>query len=555
MERKTRKKLAAVLVFFMLFSILPTAVFAAPAGQNQGIELQPYTSMEDLIQKAKAELIADGHVMETEPVNAVLVDAVESQTGRSFGEVKTAISQGLITDYETGVIDLERYGLSKDTLQDLMEYVLQQNYLVDDVTYSYDIQNGKIHFDMSEGKVAAFDSWNAMRESATNNTATQNAVASVSAQVLTDHNDSNIGLFSLRAEEENQAIHLTGCECTTGSALKYDGTNVTSINFIWEKKTVLDKDEKPIQVTDGEGKPVYTLTYDAETDSIVPKAKYEQDYQCIGATYTCPFCKRSVSVSEEEAEYLIDDSTTGSYPIEGQPFPYMDYKVAVLKLPVFDEQGNPMFDEKGNPALDEDGNPIVGKGILNVSMEDALLAYNEMAALIEGKSECFGVSTPYWTSKATAGNPFGAIKVVLNMEEDDEDIPGMYAMYIPQLTDGFAALVYTYEEPLLEIAQGAQDLMNRTEVQGLTDEYKLLLLHDWLANNAVFDMGSLLATRNGSESGAVGLESLLGMTPFTMLSTAIGYNGWCMLRIYQHLMLILYKMLLPTSTIIILIII
>lgn len=34
-----------------------------------------------------------------------------------------------------------------------------------------------------------------------------------------------------------------------------------------------------------------------------------------------PFCKRSVSVSEEEAEYLIDDSTTGSYPIEGQPFP------------------------------------------------------------------------------------------------------------------------------------------------------------------------------------------------------------------------------------------
>ena len=179
MERKTRKKLAAVLVFFMLFSILPTAVFAAPAEQNQGIELQPYTSMEDLIQKAKAELIADGHVMETEPVNAVLVDDVESQTGRSFGEVKTAISQGLITDYETGVIDLERYGLSKDTLQDLMEYVLQQNYLVDDVTYSYDIQNGKIHFDMSEGKMAAFDSWNAMRESATNNTATQNAVASV----------------------------------------------------------------------------------------------------------------------------------------------------------------------------------------------------------------------------------------------------------------------------------------------------------------------------------------------------------------------------------------
>ena len=64
MERETRKKLAAVLVFFMLFSILPTAVFAAPAEQNQGIELQPYTSMEDLMQKATAELVASGAVAE-----------------------------------------------------------------------------------------------------------------------------------------------------------------------------------------------------------------------------------------------------------------------------------------------------------------------------------------------------------------------------------------------------------------------------------------------------------------------------------------------------------
>lgn len=153
------------------------------------------------------------------------------------------------------------------------------------------------------------------------------------------------------------------------------------------------------------------------------------------------------------------------------------------------------------------------------------MGYQQMTALIKGKSECFGISTPYWTSKATEGNPFGALKVVLNMEEDDPDVPAMFAQYIPELTKGFAALVYYYEDALLAIAQGAQDLMNRDDVQVLTDEYKLLLLHDWLANNAVFDMGSLVASREEGHGGAVGLESLLGMTPFTMLSTAIGYNG------------------------------
>ncbi len=59
------------------------------------------------------------------------------------------------------------------------------------------------------------------------------------------------------------------------------------------------------------------------------------------------------------------------------------------------------------------------KGYGNDSMLNAIQGYQQMTDLIKGKSECFGVSTPYWTSKATAGNPFGALKVVLNMEEND----------------------------------------------------------------------------------------------------------------------------------------
>ncbi len=124
MERETRKKLAAVLVFFMLFSILPTAVFSAPAEQNQGIELQPYTSMEDLMQKATAELVASGAVAEEITASQDLVQAVEAQTGKSFGEVEAIITTELLTNYEEGVIDTAAYGLDKSVMQDMMDYVL-----------------------------------------------------------------------------------------------------------------------------------------------------------------------------------------------------------------------------------------------------------------------------------------------------------------------------------------------------------------------------------------------------------------------------------------------
>ena len=137
MERKTRKKLAAVLVFFMLFSILPTAVFAAPAEQNQGIELQPGTVAEEIT------------------ASQDLVQAVEAQTETSFGEVETAIMTGLITNYDEGVVDTAKYGLDDTVMQDMMDYILQQSYLTNDVTYSYNAQTGTIQFKMSDSKAAA----------------------------------------------------------------------------------------------------------------------------------------------------------------------------------------------------------------------------------------------------------------------------------------------------------------------------------------------------------------------------------------------------------------
>lgn len=528
MERKTRKKLAAVLVFFMLFSILPTAVFAAPAEQNQGIELQPYTSMEDLMQKASAELVASGTVAEEITASQDLVQAVEAQTETSFGEVETAIMTGLITNYDEGVVDTAKYGLDDTVMQDMMDYILQQSYLTNDVTYSYNAQTGTIQFKMSDSKAAALDSWNKMWEETVNNVDLQPAIATASEEA----NAPKISLFAL-GDEYSQGGHKG--TCTSPSSLLFKDGEVTSVNFHWQQtaETIATADDAKNGM----------LVYDAETDSIVAADKLKYSWEFESADYICPSCGETITFDSNDVEIstqsvwankvtgdqYYSEEQIGQLPEEEQKnvIPVMTFKMVYLlanggKIPVLTETGEQLIDQNGQLVFAcNDPNQFEG----NDSALDAFMGYQQMTALIKGKSECFGISTPYWTSKATAGNPFGALKVVLNMEEDDPDVPAMFAQYIPELTKGFAALVYYYEDALLAIAEGAQKLMNRDDVQALTDEYKLLLLHDWLANNAVFDMGSLVASREEGHGGAVGLESLLGMTPFTMLSTAIGYNG------------------------------
>ncbi len=366
-----------------------------------------------------------------------------------------------------------------------------------------------------------------MLKTIANNTGLQRAAVDSAAEAVAEVSESpKMSLFAM-AEEESAGGHLDSC--TTPSGLLFKDGSITTVNFHWEAD-----DEIVAEAGSENG----MLVYDSATDGIKADNRVEWSWKCTGADYVCPSCGEKITVSAEgvitqnmelwvntaTGEQIVVNTSNESSPTGQEYMLYMKFKMAILPITVYMEDGTPLTDDNGNPvfAMSDPQDP---KGYGNDSMLNAIQGYQQMTDLIKGKSECFGVSTPYWTSKATAGNPFGALKVVLNMEENDPDVPAVFAMYIPELTKGFAGLVAIYEDALLAIAQGAQDLMNHPEVQGLTDEYKLLLLHDWLANNAVFDMGSLVASREEGHGGAVGLESLLGMTPFTMLSTAIGYNG------------------------------
>ena len=534
MNKSTKKLVAIVLMISMLFTLAPASVFAAPADSHVELNgLKQYTSMEQLIQDAIDELVAQGNAATVVEADETLVEDVEEASGKTFGEVKSSIAQGLFAEYEQGSLDVAELNLHEDEMHDVMDVLLKERYMANAVDYQFNTRNGivtDIDFNLSDALQAVLGELSSMTEEVTADEEFQQAVALVAADVVVEEPEPQVGLFGLRAAEEEATTPqmFSWCACPQSSV-----TTNTAIQFTWE--------ETSTYVLDEEGNPTYGLMYDAENDAITFGPVLQWDAQAVKAEYDCPVCGQHCVVEGDLAPYIIttdlQDYVVQTGPEESMTF--MQFRVAVLGVPVFEEGqfGVTAKDAEGKDCIASNQdfyNGTNGGALYDVSSLRTKYAFMEMTALNNGKSECFGIANPFWTSKNTATNPLGGLKVVLNMEETDPDVPALFAQYIPQLTQGYAALVYYYEGALLDIANAAREVVNVGTAydanKHITTEYKLLLLHDWLANNAIFDMGSLLASRedggqNAGDGGSVGLESLLGMTPFTLLSDAIGYNG------------------------------
>ncbi len=532
MKKNTRKLFAVMLIVSMLFSLVPTATFAAPAA---GMELQPYTNMEDLIQKAKDELRAQDAMVKPVVADDALVAAVE-ESGVPFDTAKSTISHDLFTNYTDGIIDVSRFGLSAADVDNMMQFVLRDERMTNDVTYQYDAQTGMIRYNMSDAMTAVLDGLAAM----------QNATA-YDAAVIEDTAVTN-GLESDAATPAVAAYAVAAAE----EGHQHDAlTAESTINFTWT--------EVGTNVVDENGEAVTQMVYDAANDAIGFEVKQTWDVT-PSATYTCS-CGEEVAIAPETTGYMVMDAglqyvfvdtvlgtayLTDSVITEKKadgtaytlPDPEKEIKDANTGNVVTAVDNDPdilMLYQvmRAGAVLNVSDYSVIGQSVYDVSAMQALKAYNRMRELINGKTECFGVSTPFWTSKATETNPWGALKIVLNMEEDAQDVSTVYAQYIPDLTDGFAALVYFYEDALLAYNNHAmakvEELRNTAGFSSLDDEvqdaYAMLILHDWLANYAVFDMSNLLASRESGGTGAVTLDSLLGMTPFTILSKGVGYKG------------------------------
>lgn len=121
-----------------------------------------------------------------------------------------------------------------------------------------------------------------------------------------------------------------------------------------------------------------------------------------------------------------------------------------------------------------------------------------MCAFNEYYSNYFGLVAPYWSSKNTETSPFGAV-IYMCSQEEQPFIPNYDMDYmVSMLSQAFMSYVMQYGPMLDAMLEEAMALVDYEE---LDDIDKLLLLHDWLAENATFDMQSLVDITTGESSG------------------------------------------------------
>lgn len=324
-------------------------------------------------------------------------------------------------------------------------------------------------------------------------------------------------------------------------------TGKPTVTFTWNEEPV--KDSTPI--TDDDGNVLNGgLLYDHETgevsQGIVPNIYYELE----SISFTCAVCGEHVVIdrSTEEGAAALDkmisakdiyvdvtsdpmDPTTKAVDAGTDPgfsdeekdkwLLYTEMEVAVYTddsfsvAPALGEDGNPIIGEDGNPvympAMDEKGN-IIGMYSSNMDNGAAEVAYfyGILSAFINDKAAYFGTPTDFWTSKNSESNPMAALKYVCNVDPETQVPPAQMTMMVRDLPQAFMAYYYQYGNELVAMRDAAINAMP----EGLTDVQKQLFLHDWLAENAWFDMGAMTAR---DEDGNPASSDPIQMTTFGAL--------------------------------------
>ena len=206
--------------------------------------------------------------------------------------------------------------------------------------------------------------------------------------------------------------------------------------------------------------------------------------------------------------------------------------------PVLDQNGDwiPAYvmDEQGNPILDANGNVQV-IGMYNSAPQDNGAAevayyYSILSAFNADKAEYFGVSTDYWTSKNTEANPMAALKVLCNLDPNQDIPPAQMIQMVQMLPQAFMAYVHYYGAELLAMRDAAVAAVKKLP-SNATDIHKMLVLHDWLAENATFDMGSMLnVTGTGGNNDPIQMTTFGALLSYqlTEMQQANYYGGVCL---------------------------
>lgn len=153
--------------------------------------------------------------------------------------------------------------------------------------------------------------------------------------------------------------------------------------------------------------------------------------------------------------------------------------------------------------------------------------YFQLSQFNQDEAEYFGVAAPFWTSKGvqkqgedgSITGTMGAIKVLCNLDPNQDVPPTTMAYMLQFLPQGFMSYVMKYGEALKGIRDAG---LAQVAKLGDSADYvtKLLILHDWISQVAEFDMGSM-----GDITGG-GNNDPIQMTAFgALLGGEIGAKG------------------------------
>ena len=320
------------------------------------------------------------------------------------------------------------------------------------------------------------------------------------------------------------------------------------------------------------------LVYNPQDGSITEGILADVYWKLTELSFTCSTCGEEIHIvddPETEEDELANFSVTkdiyinlntyetvacdvGQTPVlaEGETLEedyllYTDMQIAMYYddsfyaglTPVMNENGQ-FLNDKGEvvedpadaafmPAVDENGNYV---GLYTSDPQDngaseVAYYYSILSAFNADNAEYFGISSDYWTSKNSEANPMAALKVLCNLDPNTDIPPAQMIQMVQMLPQAFMAYVYYYGPELLAMKDAAMNELAAAGGDGLSDVQKLLVIHDWIAENVVFDMGSMLdisGTGGGNDPIQMTTFGALLSNQLTTIQNTEYYGGICL---------------------------
>lgn len=301
------------------------------------------------------------------------------------------------------------------------------------------------------------------------------------------------------------------------------------------------------------------LFYDSETGKISAGAPVTIDWECTSVTFKCAVCGEEIKTQPAmtmPVSVVVDQNDNSVYINVGGT-PTLDTTSGGTGVTLvsamdggnwYDMQNNPVDaskvnftyqsgDNKGKNSLllydsqktavyvDDQNNQVTNT--YDVSTAQMNYYYFQLSQFNQDEAEYFGVAAPFWTSKGvqkqgedgSITGTMGAIKVLCNLDPNQDVPPTTMAYMLQFLPQGFMSYVMTYGEALKAIRDAG---LAQVAKLGDSADYvtKLLILHDWISQVAEFDMGSMGGITGGGNNDPI------QMTAFgALLGGGIGAKG------------------------------